>query len=305
MEKTLFEHILPEFINLIETYAKITGYTVSVLLEDQYRKPNYHLESRLYRLLGHKNDFCLQVKSGKHKKGCSRYDIDIRCKKSRLLMFPYIDECPNGVTEVIVPIIMNGIYTGSIFIGQFLKTPIVENCFYNVCQKVKERGVNESDLLKAYKQFRYVETEELLQSAKLLFYSILYLGSHAEIYYDKQKQNIRNKPIIYQVLHYLNELQDKKMPSASEIAKKFDITPEYFSKIFKKTVKKKFKDYCTEIKIFKTTELLVYTDMSISRIAIENGFTQQSYFARIFKQKTGLTPFEYRNSNKTSSDCQK
>ena len=172
-----------------------------------------------------------------------------------------------------------------------MKTPIAEDCFYNVCKEVKERGVNESDLLKAYKQFRYVETEELLQSAKLLFYSILYLGSHAEIYYDKQKQNIRNKPIIYQVLHYLNELQDKKMPSASEIAKKFDITPEYFSKIFKKTVKKKFKDYCTEIKIFKTTELLVYTDMSISRIAIENGFTQQSYFARIFKQKTGLTPF--------------
>lgn len=45
-------------------------------------------------------------------------------------------------------------------------------------------------------------------------------------------------------------------------------------------------------------QLLVETDMSIAELAHQTGFRYQEYFARFFKQRTGLTPTKFRRMNR-------
>lgn len=53
--------------------------------------------------------------------------------------------------------------------------------------------------------------------------------------------------------------------------------------------------YVIELRIQKAKQLLLETDLSISDIYIACGFQNQSYFTKIFKSRTGLSPMKFRN----------
>lgn len=72
----------------------------------------------------------------------------------------------------------------------------------------------------------------------------------------------------------------------------------YFSKFFHKTIGVSFRDYLTHKRISLAKQLL--TDErkeKISFIAFQCGYNDVSYFSRIFKKKTGVTPAAYRQMN--------
>ena len=52
--------------------------------------------------------------------------------------------------------------------------------------------------------------------------------------------------------------------------------------------------WLTEKKLEKARELLLQTGNSISDVAFDSGFENTAHFSRLFKQKTGITPMEYR-----------
>ena len=56
--------------------------------------------------------------------------------------------------------------------------------------------------------------------------------------------------------------------------------------------------FILKIRIDRAKELLDFTDKSIADIAESSGFQDQNYFARIFKKITGVSPTQYRNSDK-------
>lgn len=56
--------------------------------------------------------------------------------------------------------------------------------------------------------------------------------------------------------------------------------------------------FILKIRIDRAKELLDFTDKSIADIAESSGFQDQNYFARIFKKITGVSPSQYRNSDK-------
>jgi AraC-like DNA-binding protein len=62
------------------------------------------------------------------------------------------------------------------------------------------------------------------------------------------------------------------------------------------------KDYITEIIVSRASRLLSYTDKTILEIADILGFEDPSYFHRVFKKNTGLTPKEYRKNSQEQPD---
>jgi len=68
----------------------------------------------------------------------------------------------------------------------------------------------------------------------------------------------------------------------------------YFSTIFKQSSGSSFKEYLNMVRIEESKRLLANTDYSIIDIAIATGFEDQSYFSKVFKRYTGLTPKQYR-----------
>lgn len=63
-------------------------------------------------------------------------------------------------------------------------------------------------------------------------------------------------------------------------------------------------DYRTALRIQHACELLSQTDLTVSEIAQDSGFTDIFYFARMFKAKTGMPPKKYRDKEKNKKEAE-
>ena len=79
-----------------------------------------------------------------------------------------------------------------------------------------------------------------------------------------------------------------------ETAEHVHLHPSYFSTLFKQSTGSSFKEYLNMVRIEESKRLLANTDFSIIDIAIAAGFEDQSYFSKVFKKYTGITPKQYR-----------
>ena len=79
-----------------------------------------------------------------------------------------------------------------------------------------------------------------------------------------------------------------------DVSKELQLSPYYFSKLFKKRTGKTFIEYVTDLRIEKAKELLRNSNKSMKEICIEIGYTDPNYFSRTFKKNTGVTPSEYK-----------
>lgn len=80
----------------------------------------------------------------------------------------------------------------------------------------------------------------------------------------------------------------------AELAAHAGVHPGYLSRVFRRCVGVTVTDYVRRRRIDWAGERLVTTDLPLSRIAMEAGFTDQAHFARLFKRVTGLTPRAFR-----------
>lgn len=78
------------------------------------------------------------------------------------------------------------------------------------------------------------------------------------------------------------------------VASYMNISPHYFSKIFKRDMEVNFIQYVTSRKIERAMRLLTMSNQSIINIAYDLGFNEANYFSRVFKKNTGMTPYHYR-----------
>ena len=79
-----------------------------------------------------------------------------------------------------------------------------------------------------------------------------------------------------------------------EVSYLVNISPYYFSKIFKEGTGENFIEYLTNIRIEKAKELLGNSDYSMKEICVMVGYSDPNYFSRSFKKNVGVTPTEYK-----------
>ena len=82
--------------------------------------------------------------------------------------------------------------------------------------------------------------------------------------------------------------------SLDEVSKAVDISPYYFSKLFKEETGENFIEYLTKVRISRAKELLTDPNVSIKEVCASSGYSDPNYFSRIFKKYEGVTPSEYR-----------
>ncbi|MFC0212687.1 helix-turn-helix domain-containing protein [Paenibacillus chartarius] len=72
------------------------------------------------------------------------------------------------------------------------------------------------------------------------------------------------------------------------------LNPAYISRLFKAETKLSLSDYILQARMRRAAQLLLESDQPVSQIAINLGYGNFSYFARMFKRVYGMTPQEYR-----------
>jgi len=82
--------------------------------------------------------------------------------------------------------------------------------------------------------------------------------------------------------------------SRKEIANLICLSENYVSTIFSEETGESIPGYITRMRMEKAKEYLRNTDWVVSRISVEVGYTNFSYFSKVFKEYTGKTPNEYR-----------
>lgn len=103
----------------------------------------------------------------------------------------------------------------------------------------------------------------------------------------------RSNSVVAKAKAYINANFHKEI-SLDDVSREVDISPYYFSKIFKEETGKNFIEYVTEIRMEKAKELLQSSTLSMKEICGEVGYADPNYFSRTFKKNVGLTPTEYK-----------
>lgn len=101
--------------------------------------------------------------------------------------------------------------------------------------------------------------------------------------------------IINQAKAYIQANFQKEI-SLDDVSRAVDISPYYFSKIFKEETGENFIEFLTSIRMEKAKELLSGSGLSMKEICAQVGYADPNYFSRTFKKNVGLTPTEYKES---------
>ncbi|MDR6878521.1 response regulator [Bacillus sp. 3255] len=115
----------------------------------------------------------------------------------------------------------------------------------------------------------------------------LFLGSFLK-WQDKYSETAVKKAARYMEEHYAEPLP------LQLVASQVHLNATYFSHLFKKETGRSFVDYLIELRMEKAKQLLANTDLKITEISGMIGYDLPNYFAKLFKQTTGLTPKDYR-----------
>jgi two-component system response regulator YesN len=101
------------------------------------------------------------------------------------------------------------------------------------------------------------------------------------------------QPNMRRLLDYINEHYAEPL-NLTEMGKRFHYNPSYLSNYFSDNNDQSFSEYLTQVRIEKSIELLQEKDKSIAKISMLVGYSDHSYFCRVFKKLRGVSPSSYR-----------
>jgi AraC family transcriptional activator of pobA len=142
-------------------------------------------------------------------------------------------------------------------------------------------------------------------SKKLIVSNIELFLNYCTRFYDRQfitRDNVHHG-ILERFENLLHEYfsSDKPqligLPSVAWCAAELHLSPNYFGDLIKKETGKSPQDYIQEKVIDIAKEKIFDSSKSVSEIAYTLGFKYPQHFSRLFKQRVGYTPNEYRNLN--------
>ena len=142
-------------------------------------------------------------------------------------------------------------------------------------------------------------------SKRLIVSNIEMVLNYCVRFYDRQfitRDNV-HKGILERFENLLNEyFQSEKpqtigLPSVAYCASELNLSANYFGDLIKKETGKTAQEYIQSKVIDVAKEKIFDQSKSVSQIAYELGFKYPQHFTRLFKQRVGQSPNEYRSLN--------
>ena len=128
-----------------------------------------------------------------------------------------------------------------------------------------------------------------------------------------EENRARVMSIFYNILHNLCALDGKReiLPAMryieqnyrlpdlgnERLARECGISEVYFRRLFSEQMKTSPKQYIIDVRVQKAKQLLAEGALKISAVAQACGFSNPYHFCRVFRQRTGMTPTDYRIQN--------
>jgi len=169
------------------------------------------------------------------------------------------------------------IYEALINLPSFLETEK-----HSTYERILKRIINHFDVLS--------DSEDFIIGSLIL--ELVYtLNKDAKRILSGYKKS-NNNLMIEKALEYINGNLTQDL-SLESVSKELSVSPIYFHNVFKTSVSKTLRDYVEQQRIKKAINLLQTTNLTLTQIAFECGFSSQSYFSYVFKRRMKKSPREY------------
>ena len=130
---------------------------------------------------------------------------------------------------------------------------------------------------------------------KATLHSILHIIARNVDYIELKSTSSK----IQEIVHYLhNYIDNPDLISKKKLAERFNLSKNYISEYFKRQMGIGLKKYILQHKIKLAKSRLEYTDLTVSEIALELGFTDSSHLDKTFLSYEGISAGAYRNCRK-------
>jgi len=226
--------------------------------------------------------FCSLLRSNPAAKQCCEQSDNNSfdtCRQSKKLV---IYHCHAGLVEATAPLILDGLVIGYIMFGQITDQPDSKAVKAQLFSLLRQYRLPTPDNL----GIKYKSTRQIHAIAKILEACILYVLQKEIISLEKQQ-------FIFNLNQYIKEhisepitvesLCDAFSYSRSRL---YDLTNRYLGMGIAK--------YIVNKRIDTAKHLIKNTDMPLSSVSEQTGFSDYNHFCHVFKARTGLSASQYR-----------
>jgi AraC-like DNA-binding protein len=193
--------------------------------------------------------------------------------------------------------IINRVLVGIYYLGRdrplLLKSFLLE-LVVMMSRSAVEAGADPSELLgtnfSSLAELANIDDEEALSAWLVAMLERIMDAIHANQHY----------PISVMVGSAMRYMQEHVQDDLSRdvVADVACLSPSHFSRVVKQIYGQSFTDLLTQMRVDRAKEMLVRTEKSLIQICLDCGFSDQSYFTKVFQKHTGHPPGEYRRLNR-------
>ncbi len=115
---------------------------------------------------------------------------------------------------------------------------------------------------------------------------------------QRYQEHITNNPM-EKVRIYIEDNYSNHNLTLGEVAELVELNEQYFCSKFRKEFGKSFVEYLTHVRMEKSKDLIMNTNLKIYEISDSVGYKNVEHFTRIFRKKIGKTPREYKEKSST------
>lgn len=264
-----------EIISVLSELHKISGFRISLHGMNFEEIAAYPEESLPFCAYIHKQ-------RGEHAK-CLKSDAEA-CKKVRSSESALIYKCRYGLTEVICPLHTLGSPAGYLMMGQARDESVSESKLKEVLSLF---GIK-SEASELAKSIPSISAEKTVSFSKIMTICAEYMTLINALPGNKPSTAELTRLYVYENFREKITMQD--------ICTALGRTKSAICPAFKEKYGTTVMDYLTELRIEEAKKMLTETDMTVSEISDEVGFSDTSYFSKVFFKTVGESPSHYRRN---------
>lgn len=206
-------------------------------------------------------------------------------------------KCPDSDTTVVHTHLFHPVFLGghfkSIFETKYMD-PVIHNKNIDVLI-FTGKTPNQKQILQKLQQANALQHQENVEFQTRNLFSELWLLLLEEIKEQPvHTVNFQNQERVQNMLTFIHSNYNEKL-TLNDIAAVATVSTRECIRCFRNTIDQTPMEYLMEYRLNMARRLLDETKMSITDISLQCGFSSNAYFGKIFREKCGVTPLQYRN----------
>lgn len=267
---------LEKLQGILRDYTRITALSIAVLdLGFQHIATAHSPQS----------GFCQKIQHselGADKCRCSDRDLLERCAKSQR---PEFHVCHAGLTDAAIPLIKDGVTIGYVILGRIRRNENLDA----ICDRLNWLGEDYEKLEQSFRSLPYYDDQQLQ--------SVINLASVITTYIlvdDLVKMEYNQ--VTDQAVAYIRENLHRDL-AVETLCREVKVSKNVLYEQFRMSLNTTVSEFVTNCRMDRAKQLLRDTELSLSAVSDSVGINNYTYFIKLFKKRTGLTPLQYRKQN--------